>query len=205
MRDVVIIGGMGAGKSTLCKALGLAVPQSHYLYAGKYIAQLPFALHRKNPDLFLLPRATFIDTVLANQDMPIPPARREDLNTAAERAFAAYGELVEADLVLRARKTGVPNVIDSLACVVNVERAKQEGLYLVGLECSFETQVQRCLARRKDIDPTDKAGIDHFVRWYNDILHVDQTLPLAHKRYTTDNHSITLSEMVEEIAHVMRE
>ncbi|MBW2966063.1 EutP/PduV family microcompartment system protein, partial [Candidatus Woesearchaeota archaeon] len=65
MKDILLIGGMGSGKTTLAKALQDADPSMNYVYLSQYNARIPLTLIvTTHPKLLEFPKEEYIKTIL---------------------------------------------------------------------------------------------------------------------------------------------
>jgi len=203
MKNILLIGGMGSGKNTLGIALRLEVPKLHYIYVSKYAARIPMTLiSSTHPDLLDSPKSEYIDTILKNEGIELKPFQRQEMDEYGMRVMEEYGKTIFAETAIRATKPEIPNLVDNIPLVENVQYLKDRGFYVVGLECSFEAQVRRCLKRGKDIDPSNTEELEEQIKGTNEFFDIEKTLKLADKVYNTDTVRADVNNRVREIIDV---
>lgn len=188
MRDVLLIGGMGAGKTTLARKLREEYPNFHYVYLGEDVILRPMRLQTSRyPDLLSKPKEEYIHIVVhEDADVSIAPSRQER-NDFTERIHRVYGETINAEIARAVRRRDQPNIFDNIPKRVNVSYLKERGVYIVGLECRFETQVERRLRDGRELDPHDRKALEELVKRANHLFEVPEILELADVIHDTDN------------------
>lgn len=188
MKDIALIGGMGSGKTTLAEALMNENPEINYVYGSKYIVRIPMTLiGRDHPNLLSYPKEKLIDTVLENEHIEWDNFSRQEMDEFCQKVADIYGGTFNAEMFLRAGSSERQNVFDNIAKASNVRYLKDKGVYVVGLDCSFETQVERRLKDRKDIDPAERILMKRQVSQTNAYFEIEEIMKLADAVYGTDN------------------
>jgi len=177
----------------------------HRVYGAVYGAQVPFALFQNDPTLLMLDRQSYIDSVLkaASEGIEIPSFTREESDDFVRRLMANYGGDITIETALAARKTDRPNVLDGIPKTSNVQYAKSKGLYVVGLSCTVESQVERVVARalqgKKAIDSVDREEVARQVARTSAFFELPDALSEAHVVYNTNERRSDSPEIVEAI------
>ena len=168
MKDILLTGGMGSGKTTLGNALMVTNPGMNYIYVSKYSVRIPMTLiSTSRPDMLSLHKSGYIDTVLANQDIDLVAFSRQEMDNYGGKISQIFGDTIIAELVLKAALQDVQNLVDSVPKAVNVRCLKERNFYVVNLRCEPETQLQRRLRERKDIDPPERSSLKRQIKKTN--------------------------------------
>ena len=184
---VALIGGLGTGKTDTSKTLCEHLADSEYVYMSRFAVRIPMALqHMSHPDLLNYSRKEYVDAVLSNTDMPEVKASRPEMDAFAKNVFKRYGSTVTCEIALAAVPEGKTGVFDGVATIENVRYMKERGVYIVGLTCSFETQVQRRLEDKRDIDPKERSAMIKQIRDTQELFETRKCMPLAHIVYNTE-------------------
>lgn len=185
MTSVLLIGGMGSGKTTLAEAM-IQEGGCNYLYSSNYAVRIPmWLMEYANPDLLSMNKRDYIDTVVANANMQTGNFDREDMDAFGQRIADIYGPTIIGEVVYSAIENSKRYVVDSVPKKANVKYLKDRGLYVVGLDCSEETQVERRRKDKKSIDP-DGESLEEQVRLTNNYFEIPEILDYAHTVYNTD-------------------
>ena len=180
MKDVLLVGGMGSGKTTMAKALQREVPEMHYIYASHYAVRIPMTLlATTQPDLLEFSKRGYVNMILRNEDIELTTFSRQEMDEYGRRVIETYGESIFGEIPFCAKSSGAPNIIDNAPKTASVKYLKDRGFYVVGLHCSFGNQVKRRLQDRKDIDSEDKYVLEEQVRRTNEFFDVDGVLNMA--------------------------
>ncbi|MBU0980415.1 MAG: hypothetical protein KJ709_06410 [Nanoarchaeota archaeon] len=186
MRDILLIGGMGAGKTSLAIAMRNQDAGINYVPMALYTAYSPLSLLDTHPDLLAMPKPGFLAAV-TNPPEEIGEFHREEMDDIGQRIIEAYGGTIMAEIALAARKDNARNVIDNISKASNVSYLKEKGLYIVGLDCSFDTQVERRMRDHKGMDPEDRPHLEEQVRRTNEHFEIDDILKLTHTIIDTES------------------
>ncbi|MDO8741295.1 MAG: hypothetical protein Q7J54_07025 [Candidatus Woesearchaeota archaeon] len=186
MKNIVLIGGMGSGKTTLGTALKKENPAINPIYMHRYGAGIPLTLIASDSDLLSLPKADYIETIFKNGSIECKKFSRQEMDDIGKKVFDIYGDTILAELILRLVIPGVQNVVDNAVRASTVKYLKERGLYIVALNCRFETQVQRRLHDRKGIDPENKSLLEEQIKQTNAHFEIDATRGLADVVYDSD-------------------
>jgi len=190
---------MGSGKTALAKALLEQKPELKYLYMSTYAVRIPMSLAATSrPDLLSLPKPEFIAAILANRDIDWADFTRQEMDDFGREIYQLFGNTIIAEVVSEAMQDG-QYVLDNVLGVSNVTYFKERRVYIVNLHCSPETQLQRRLRDRKNIDPAEGSSLEEQIRKSNEFFEIDDVRALAHVVYDTD--AMTL----EDYADVARE
>ncbi|MBI2129255.1 AAA family ATPase [Candidatus Woesearchaeota archaeon] len=186
MKNIVLIGGMGSGKTTLGTALKKENPNINLIYMNRYGAGIPLTLIASDSGLISLPKADYIETIFKNGNIECKKFSRQEMDDIGKKVFNAYGDTIWPELILRSVIPGVQNVVDNAVKASTIKYLKERGLYIVALHCRFETQVQRRLHNRKGIDPENKSLLEEQIKQTNAYVEVDAERELAHAVYDSD-------------------
>jgi len=188
MRNIATIGGMGSGKTELAKAIQSLDPTVNILYMSMYGARIPMTLAATtHPDLLKLSKQEYIEAILSNQHVPLLSlvGQRQQMDEFERKVLDAYGNDIFASIALGALVPGVQNLADNVIIVPNVKQFKDRGFYIVGCTCDFYSRVERCYARKKDIDPKERVQIAAQIRKTDNYFESDWTIKLADIVYDT--------------------
>ena len=192
MKNIALIGGVGAGKTTLATTLMQEDQSLHYIYMSKYGSRIPLTLIATScPDLLTLSRNEYIRIIMRNQDIPLQEFTRQQMEEFNIHVDEVYGDSITSDIVLRLIDIRQHYLADNVHKVSNVRRFKENRFYIVGLHCRFETQVLRRLKDRKPIDPEDISLLERQVQLSNRVFQISDIMQLADLSYDTDQVSIT--------------
>ncbi len=202
MKNILLIGGMASGKTTLVEALMKADPSINDINMSNYAVKIPMTLISKDhPDLMSYPKNIYIDTILKNQtvDEDLFRYKRREMDEFCQKVRDVYGETILAELGFLASDIHKQNVIDNIAKVPSVKYLKDQGFYVVGLECSFEDQIQRRLENPKSIDHPSRYKLEEQIMRTNAFFEIRDTTKLADKVYDTRKIRSDSSQVVQEI------
>jgi len=200
----MIVGGMGSGKSTLCSAVDKIFKVNH-VHPGTCAVKVPMTLiETTHPHLLKLPQNIYIKTVLEHRTIKTNKFDRDETDDYGKQLERKYGNTFLADLVGALADPDLPNLIESVPCASNIRCLQERGWYILGLTCSFDTQVKRRLDNPKPIDPTDRKEMVNQVKRTNAYYEVPQQLSLADKVYDTEQFRSTSSEVVNHVISRLR-
>lgn len=187
---VALIGGLGTGKTWASRSLCKLVEDTSYIYMSLYAVRIPMALCRtSHPKLLTYSRQEYINTVLSNTEIPGFHFDRSEMDAFGKKVFKRYGPAVVGEIALAVVPHGKTGVFDGIATVDNVVYMKSKGVYIVGLECKFKTQVERRLEDARDIDPKERLAMEKQIRDTQKLFETEKCLSLAHVVYDTDRMS----------------
>ena len=210
MRNLILIGGRGSGKTTLATALRAELPDFCYVYTSVYTVRVPLTLIKSTdpkvarPNLLELSRKEYVRTVMANANVPELPFSREELDQYAFRLVDRYGEAVISDIVLAVAQPGRQYLFDNVARAANIRYLKDKGFFVVGLHASHETRIRRRHLEGRDIDPKDRSDLERQIEMSDEFFQITDCLPLADRRYNTDEISANSPKIVREIVEAIR-
>lgn len=204
--DILLIGGMGSGKTALARALVEASDLDvNYLYSSLYNVRIPLMLIKKDIDMLSLSRQEFIETVRKNTGIETEDFPRDVTDKFGEKLSSKYGETFFAEVMFGVRDSRRNNLFDNMPGVDNVRYLKDLGVYVVGLRCSFDNQVQRRIKDRKAIDPVEREDIILQVRKTNDYFNISHTVELANYVVDTDDIRSDDESIVQRILSEIRD
>lgn len=184
---VALVGGPGTGKTETAKKLCDLVEDSEYIYMSRFAVGIPMALQRlSHPCLLDYSRQEYINTVLSNIDAPEVDATRTELNEFGRQIIKKYGPTVMIEAAFAAIPNDKTGIIDNVGTVANVGYLLDKGVYVVGHQCLFETQVRRMLERAKKMDSKKRPGIEEQIRDTEKLFELDRCMSLGHIVYDTD-------------------
>jgi hypothetical protein len=184
---VALIGGLGTGKTETAKKLCELVEDSEYMYMSRFAVRIPMALQRmSHPNLLTYSRDEYINTILSNIDAPEIKALRLEMDAFGAQVFKKYGANVAGEIALAAISNDKIGIFDGVATVANVAFMADKGVYIVGHECTFETQVKRVLGRKRDIDPKERSAVEKQIRDTQAFFETERCMTLTHIVYDTD-------------------
>lgn len=184
---VALTGGLGTGKTTTARKLCDLVEDTHYVYMSRYSVRIPMALRKtSHPQILNYSRQEYINTILSNPEIPEFHFGRAEVDAFGMIVFARHGPAVAGEIALAVVPTGKTGVFDGVATAENVSYMKSKGVYIVGLHCSFETQTQRRLEQKRDIDPTERTPMIKQIHDTQRFYETEKCMQLAHIKYDTD-------------------
>jgi dephospho-CoA kinase len=187
MRNILVVGGMGTGKTTLAHAL--KQDDIKEVYMSDYVIQIPMALQQKYPDLLDLSEKDYLERVFENSDIErLKPNREMFDHWFKQELVPRFGETISAKVAEYA--AGLyegRTLIDNIAWRVNAAYLKERGFYVVGLTASVEKQIDRRLSVRKSGDPTSREEMEKVVHRSNDFFEVPELLGVAEIVHDTEN------------------
>lgn len=203
MKDLLLIGGPGVGKTTLAEVIKKEIPDINYVYLSKYNVRIPLTLiATTHPNLMSLPKEEYVEKIYENEDIQLNKFTREELDNHIRNVIETYGRDIIGELAFRSAKDHDQTLIDSITGVENVKFLKDRNFYVLGLYCDFNTQLKRRLEHRKEIDPSDPSELEKQVKSTNELYGVPEILDLAHVNYDTDK--IRSSEITKEVIKAIR-
>jgi len=182
-----LTGAPGAGKTTLATALVDLIPALFYVYVSRFAVRIPMTLRDTiHPKILEYSRNKYITVVLANQGVQEMPFTRAEMDAYGRQVFARYGPEVMGEIILDAVPAGKTAVFDGVGTPENIQYLKRHGTHIVGLDCSFETRVQRRLENPRDIDPKEPSELEEQMRETEEHFYSDECLRIAHYVYNTE-------------------
>ena len=189
MRNIVLVGGMGTGKTTLAERLAEFDSSIFHLSGSKYGVKIPMTLGI-NPNQ--VSKSDYIKIIMQNDDIKL----REDLTRDMTDAYASklneiYGKTFFGELYdeIISRK-GTIGVIDNCPKSSNIAYLKNNGFYVVGLVSDYETQVERCMKRKKGIDPTTEPEMRTQISNTANFFELEKSMSLAHDTFDMNKFDI---------------
>lgn len=184
---IALIGGIGTGKTDTAKKLCELVENTEYMYMSRFAVRISMALlNTSHPDLLKYTRSEYVNTILSNLDEPELSFKRAEMDEFASNVFKRYGPTVVGEVALAAVPEGKTGVFDGVAMTDNVRYMKENGVKIIGLECSFETQMERRLEQKRDIDPERRTEMAKQILATQGLYELERIMPLADIRYDTD-------------------
>lgn len=204
MRNILLTGGMGSGKSELAKALVSENPNINYIYTSKYAVRIPLSLiATTNPELVSLSKSDYIETIFKNIEIPSVNYSREDMDDFGQIITDTIGATIIAELALRACMPGLQNLVDNMPKVSNVKYLIDKGFYVVNFHCKPETQLERRLKNKKDIDPSEISSLEKQIQKTNSYFEIGLLQKLSHVSYDTDKlHTDDYPVIASQILHI---
>ncbi len=203
MKNIVLVGGTGSGKTTLANALQRELPELNYVYVSKYAVRIPMTLMADgHPDLLSLSRNNYVDAIVRTHSVELRDFSRDDMLNFSYNLVRTYGRRIILDVVAPFTVDKRPNLLDNVAKAGNVEYLKTMGYYVVGLNCSLENQVKRRFG--KLADDADCSDLEMQVHRSNEFFMVDKCLKLADVVYDTGENRSDSPEIVKEILQAIR-
>lgn len=207
MGNIILIGGMGTGKTTLVDTLKQQYPEMHHIYWSKYAVRIPLTLIANgHDDLLSLPKARYIDTILEHQDIPISPTLfRPTMDEYCERVTETFGDEFFGELALALIVQDTPNLVENMAKRANVRYLRERGFYIVGLDCPFETQVERRWKQKRDVDSYESIEeLATQIAINNRFLEIPESLEFAHVIYNTEDRRSDSPDIITYLVQILK-
>ncbi len=184
---IALIGGPATGKTTLAKTLQEAAPGLFYAYMSKYAARIPMSLQATtHPRILNYSLKKYINTIVSNQDAEELKFTRAEMDEYGRKAIERHGATIIGKTALAVAPASRSAIFDNIATAASVTLLKNKGVYIVGLQCAFETQVKRRLENPRDIDPKERSELEKQLHNTPRLFQTELCLQLAHVTYDTD-------------------
>lgn len=205
MRNILLVGGMGTGKSTLAERINEYDNSIFHLEGSKYAVRIPMNL---GLDPSEISKESFIETILENEHISFEKnLTRNMTDLYGLELIRIYGESFIGELYnnIISRK-GNSGVIDSCPKVSNVKYLKDKGFYVVGLITNFETQIKRCVKRKKDLDPITEDEMRHQIINTSNFYELKESMELVDIAFNMNNFDIknNLSDINYVVSEILR-
>ena len=205
MRNLLLIGGMGSGKTTLANAIKKEIPEINLVSMSKYTVRIPLTLlSSTHSDFLSQSKQEYIESIFENEDVEWGDFSRQELDAFAENVVSVYGDTIFAEIGYRATKGHEQSILDNIPQVANVQYLKDKEFYVVGLKCAFENQVIRRILDKKGIDFDKRSLLEEQIRSTNEFFTIREILPLAHKLYYTDGMKSDDPEVVKQVIQAIQ-
>jgi adenylate kinase family enzyme len=194
MKNIVLIGGPGTGKSTLADAIVLQKPEINKIYVSKYVVRIPMTIFDGSPrvlkEIKKLPKETakekYINMIINNQYIDLNEFSRYEMDTYGKFIIDLLGETVNAEILERVVKKDKQNLLDNVFRYANIEYLRDKGFYVVRLKCRFKTESERRFNNNKQSDPSTRSELEMCLRNTIDFSEIEKTKDLADITYDTD-------------------
>jgi chloramphenicol 3-O-phosphotransferase len=205
MKDILLIGGMATGKTTLAKAIQTTAPNANYIYMAELAVGLPMTLQATvMPNILSKTRGEYIATMRDYNETPCRIFPRAQADAFGQQVMDTYGATIFAEIGYDARKPNKVNILDNIPKVANVQHLKDRGVLVVGLRCSFDQQVKRRTEQRKPNDPIASDDIARQIRSTSQYFELPDILQLADVVFDTTNVMSNSNGIVEAVLAAMK-
>lgn len=163
--DIALCGGPATGKDTLKQYLHEAADEKglphQIIYMSTYAVRIPMRLEDtgiKMPEQ----KDKFIDMVVREGVLSgIVEKRfpRREMDKYRARLEEKFGETYLGELALALRDSHKINIYNNIPGEPNLALLRQNNVYVVKMTCSLDTQVERIMDRKKNIDPSTEEEV----------------------------------------------
>lgn len=186
MRNILLVGGMGAGKTTLANHLLAAVPDLVLLYTGRRAIMAGATLRRRLPGLLDLDRDAYIAAVNAVSDDEIITTGRDENIEYSRLINSVFGPTIIADTLIASLLPDRFYLVDNILGLPNVLQLRMAGFAVVGLTCALATQVERRAADARAGDAVMRDELVAQTLRSNEAFDVSACLEAADEIFDTD-------------------
>lgn len=192
MKDIVVVGGMGSGKTTLCRTLKDLEPDLNWYHMGHLVVKVPLALKEQGFNFDQVAGASeYMSLVKHNSTLsPLQNYTREELDTMMEYVHDRFGNDISARLAIQNRDSSRMNLVDNVPKEAGVKYLRDSGFYVVAMNCPENVQIDRAMKRGKSVDPTTVEQMQSQVCDTNRRFQISRSRAYAHRVILSDNVSL---------------